>query len=97
MEPTRVQAKAAIVFDEFDDSDGIADALDKALPLNLKDISVAENFDLDDLEGEEIIDEAEDTITILSKYVQSLEIENKNELDSLMKSLYNESLTMETI
>ena len=71
--------------------------MDKLYKANVADISVAENFDLDDLEGEEIIDEAEDTITILSKYVQSLEIENKNELDSLMKSLYNESLTMETI
>ena len=63
----------------------------------MADISVAENFDLEDLEGDDIIDEAEDTITILSKYVQSLEIDNKKELDSLMKSLYNESLTMETI
>ena len=37
----------------------------------------------------------EDTITILSKYVNSLEVENKKELDSLMKSLYTESLTVE--
>ena len=49
------------------------------------------------IEGEEMIDEAEDTITILSKYVNSLELENKKELDTLMKSLYTESLTMETI
>ena len=46
---------------------------------------------------DDIVDEAEDTMTILSKYVNSLEIENKKELDSLMKSLYTESLTMETI
>ena len=31
------------------------------------------------------------------KYVNSLELENKKELDTLMKSLYTESLTMETI
>ena len=60
-------------------------------------ISIAENFDLEVIEGEEMIDEAEDTITILSKYVNSLELENKKELDSLMKSLYTESLTMETL
>ena len=63
----------------------------------MADISIAENFDLDMLEGEDLIDEAEDTITILSKYVNSLELENKKELDTLMKSLYTESLTMETI
>ena len=33
----------------------------------------------------------------LQKRVTELEIDNKKELDSLMKSLYNESLTMETI
>jgi len=71
--------------------------MDKLYKANVADISVAENFDLEDLEGVDVIDEAEDTITILSKYVQSLEVDNKNELDSLMKSLYNESLTMETI
>ena len=71
--------------------------MDKLYKANVADISVAENFDLEDLEGVDVIDEAEDTITILSKYVQSLEIDNKKELDSLMKSLYNESLTMETI
>ena len=43
------------------------------------------------------LDEAEDTMTMLSKYVQSMEIDQKKELDSLMKALYTESLTMETI
>ena len=52
---------------------------------------------MDDIEGEELINEAEDTMTILSKYVQSMEIEQKSELDKLMKSLYTESLTVETI
>ena len=41
--------------------------------------------------------ELEDTITILSKYVNSMKIDNKQELDTLMKSLYTEALTMETI
>ena len=43
------------------------------------------------------IDQAEDTMTILSKYVNSMKIDNKQELDTLMKSLYTEALTMETI
>ena len=60
-------------------------------------LTVVENFDIEDFNTEDIIDEAEDTITILSKYVNSLEVENKKELDSLMKSLYTESLTVETL
>ena len=44
-----------------------------------------------------MIDEAEDTLTILSKYVNSLNIDNKEELDKLLISLYNESLTLETL
>ena len=62
----------------------------------VEDISVIENFHDDiDLE-DEVIDE-EDTVTILSKYVNSLNIDDKKELDNLLVSLYNESLTIETI
>ena len=71
--------------------------IDKLYKADVADISVVENFDMDDIEGEELINEAEDTMTILSKYVQSMEIEQKSELDKLMKSLYTESLTVETI
>ena len=64
---------------------------------DVADISVVDNFDLEEFDGEEFINEAEDTMTILSKYVQSMEIEQKQELDMLMKSLYTESLAVETI
>ena len=71
--------------------------LDKLYSANVEDISVVENFHDDiDLE-DEVIDEAEDTVTILSKYVNSLNIDDKKELDNLLVSLYNESLTIETI
>ena len=57
-------------------------------------------FDLErvikDIE-DDMINEAEDTLSILSKYVNSLNIDNKKELDNLLISLYNESLTLETI
>ena len=36
-------------------------------------------------------------MTILSKYVNSLNYKNKKELDSLMQSLYTESLSVETV
>ena len=71
--------------------------MDKLYKANVADISVVENFGLDDMEELDNIDEAEDTMTILSKFVQSMEIGQKSELDILMKSLYTESLTMETV
>ena len=72
--------------------------IDKLYKEDVGDISIVENFDEDFLIGDEnLIDEAEDTMTILSKYVNSLNIDNKKELDSLMQSLYTESLSIETI
>jgi DNA repair exonuclease SbcCD nuclease subunit len=71
--------------------------MDKLYAADVADISIAENFDQDlDIE-DDMINEAEDTLTILSKYVNSLNIDNKKELDNLLISLYNESLTMETL
>ena len=49
------------------------------------------------MEDDEIIDEAQDTLTILGKYVDSLNVENKTELNSLMTDLYNEALTVEAV
>ena len=72
--------------------------IDNLYKEDVGDISVVENFDEDFLMGDEnLIDEAEDTMTILSKYVNSLNIDNKKELDSLMQSLYTESLSVETV
>jgi hypothetical protein len=71
--------------------------MDKLYAADVADISVVENFDQDlDIE-DDMINEAEDTLTILSKYVNSLSIDNKKELDNLLISLYNESLTLETL
>ena len=71
--------------------------MDKLYAADVADISIAENFDQDlDIEND-MINEAEDTLTILSKYVNSLNIDNKKELDNLLISLYNESLTIETL
>ena len=49
--------------------------IDNLYKVNTEDISVVENFDIEDFNTEDLIDEAEDTMTILSKYVNSLEIE----------------------
>jgi flagellin-specific chaperone FliS len=72
--------------------------LDKLYTANVANLVVVENFsDLEYMEDDDIIDEAQDTLTILSKYVDSLNIENKTELNTLMTDLYNEALTVETI
>ena len=64
---------------------------------NLINLQVVEDhlhLDLED--DEDIIDEAEDTLTILDKYIDGLEISaNKQQLQSLMKNLYNEALAIE--
>ena len=71
--------------------------IDKLYKVDVADISVAENFDVDLLDGEDLINEAEDTMTILSKYVESLNIDNKKELDFLLQTLYTEALSVETV
>ena len=72
--------------------------LDKLYQANVANLVVVENFsDLDFIEDDELVDEAQDTLTILSKYVDSLNIENKTELNMLMSNLYNEALTVEAV
>jgi len=69
--------------------------LDKMYKSGVGDITVVESFaELDD--EETIIDEAQDTMTILSTYIEQMEAPvDKKRLDILMRNLYNESLTLE--
>lgn len=70
------------------------DKLEKAEVMNIQ--VVDDNLNLNLEADDEIINEAEDTLTILKKYVQNLELDtNKPELDSLMRSLYEEALQIE--
>lgn len=41
---------------------------------------------------DEIIDQADDTLTILGSYVDSLEVENSDDLNRLMRNLYGEAV-----
>ena len=53
------------------------------------------NLDLDD--DSDIVNEAEDTLTILSKYIDSMTTSvDKKKLDNLMRSLYTEALYVES-
>jgi len=74
--------------------DMFIDRLEKA---GLHDLQVVDdhlNLDLED--DSDIVNEAEDTITILNKYVDQMElVVDKAKLESLLRNLYNEAMSME--
>lgn len=62
-------------------------------PLNIQVVTDHLHLDLED--DEDIIDEAEDTLTILKTYVDGLDIKNdKMELQQVLKMLYDEALAV---
>ena len=73
--------------------------MDKLLDAGVGHISVVDNlFDIEDL-GEDIesMEDVEDTMSVIKSCVDGLQIENKDELNKLMQTLYNEALTAETV
>ena len=71
--------------------DVFVEQLLKANPADLK--VVEDHSNLDVLDEDELVGDAEDTLTILTKHIESLNIDgDKTKLDSLMRSLYSESL-----
>lgn len=75
--------------------DNVIDNLYKAVPA---DISIVEDFtETITEEDEELIDQAEDTMTILGKYIDGLTVNVEPEkLKTLMRELYVEALNTET-
>lgn len=68
--------------------------IEKAGAIDLQVVEDHLNLDLED--DQDIVSEAEDTLTILSKYVDQLELKvDKSKLDNLLRTLYNEALSME--
>ena len=67
----------------------------EAAPIEVTIVEDHRNMDM--IDEAELLDEAEDTLTILAKYIGTIEsnVDNK-ELDNLMRSLYNEAIQMET-
>jgi hypothetical protein len=63
-------------------------------PINLQVVEDHLHLDLED--DSDIIDEAEDTLTILDSYIEGLEVKaDKYELKKLMHQLYSEALNIE--
>jgi hypothetical protein len=71
--------------------------LDNIYKAGVADLSIVEDFSdtLIDMD-QEIVDQAEDTMTILSKYIDNLTLNVENEkLKTLMRELYVEALNTE--
>jgi hypothetical protein len=59
-------------------------------------VIVEDHRNMDTIDENDLLNEAEDTLTILSKYIGTLETSvDTKELDNLMHSLYNEAMKME--
>lgn len=76
--------------------DSVIDSLYKVNPI---DINIVEDLTDNSVENDEsIIDQAEDTMTILSKYVDSLTLDvNNDRLKNMMKELYIEAINTEQV
>jgi hypothetical protein len=62
------------------------------------DVTIVENFiDYSEISEEDIIDESQDTITILNKYVEeTIETKlDKNKLKNILNEIYNDALALE--
>jgi DNA repair exonuclease SbcCD nuclease subunit len=74
--------------------DKFMDKLLKAEPINVQVVDDHLNLDLED--EDDIVNEAEDTVTILSKFIEQMpDNVPKKQLDNLMRSLYTEALHFE--
>jgi len=72
--------------------------IDNLYKAGISDIGIVEDFsDTNSIEDQDIVDQAEDTMTILSKYIDGLELNvESNKLKSIMKEVYIEALNTET-
>lgn len=73
--------------------DMFIDKLEKAGPYNLQVVEDHLNLDLES--DDDIINEAEDTMTILSKYIDALDIStDKKRVEQTVRELYNQALSV---
>ena len=72
--------------------------MDNLYKSDVAHVMVVENFLDTDINDDDLVNEAEDTLTILGKYVEGLNVEvDKLELDKLLKNLYSDALNAETV
>ena len=69
--------------------------MDKLYDCGVAKITVVEEYDNSDWTQEEIVDLAQDTVTLINNEVDALEeIKDKNRMKRLIRDLYMESLTL---
>ena len=67
--------------------------LEKVNPIHIQVVEDHSNLDLES--DDDIVSEAEDTMTILHKYIDNLEVNvNKSQLETTIKDLYSEALSV---
>ena len=70
--------------------------IDKIYKMSVSDLSIVEDFSDTIILDDDIIDQAEDTITILNKYIDNLELDvSPDKLKTIMRELYIEALNTE--
>ena len=75
--------------------DMLIDKLEKAGPADLQVVDDHLNMDLED--NDEILDSAEDTLTLLSKFCEQMDTKaDKKKLDLLLRELYSEAINLES-
>lgn len=73
--------------------DNVVDNLYKS---GIADLSIVEDFTEEVIEDEDIVDQAEDTITILSRYIDGLTLDvESDKLKKIMREVYIEALNTE--
>jgi predicted phosphodiesterase len=75
--------------------DMFLDGLYKASPI---DVSIVEDFtDYSEISDDDIVDQSDDTVTILDKVIDSLDFDlDKNKLKNVMRDIYFEAQNLET-
>ena len=73
--------------------DMFMERLEKVNPIHIQVVEDHLNLDLES--DDDIVSEAEDTMTILDKYIDNLEVNvNKTQLETTIKDLYSEALSV---
>ena len=70
--------------------------IDKLEKIGISNLQVVEDhLNLNLVADEEIVNEAEDTMTILRKYVDGMTVNDKKRVDNIVTELYNEALSIQ--
>ena len=70
--------------------------IDKIEKIGVADLQVVEDhMHVDAQVDDEILSQAEDTMTILKKYVDGMQVSDKKRVDNIITSLYNEALSIQ--